>query len=358
MKNIQTGGRGPAAALFLIPAVLFFFAGCKGKGGPGAAGSEAEVPVFAVNTSTAVQGQIQDYLPLSGDIISGSTVDVYSDVAGLVVRRYVELGSRVTRGTAIVSVDPSKPGMNYVPAVATAPVGGTVVALPAEVGMTVSQAVSLARISGGDALEIKLFVAERFISKIAMNQTCEITLDAWPGETFRGSVTEISPIVDPASRTMEFKLNVDNPGAKLKAGMFAKVKVITEQKNDIVKIPASAMVQRFGEIYVFVLEDFSPEETEADKDPQKKQGFFASLFGKFFGKKQEAEEAEKAPPPKQYIARKRNITPGISIDGILEIRQGLKPNEEFVVRGQGLLEDGARINVIERVNPLSGQEAL
>jgi RND family efflux transporter MFP subunit len=180
-----------------------------------------------------------------------------------------------------------------------------------------SQQVSLARIAGGNALEIKLFVAERFISKIAMNQNCEITLDAWPGEIFRGSVTEISPIVDPASRTMEVRLNVDNPDAKLKAGMFAKVKVVTEQKDNIVKIPASAMVQRFGESYVYTLET----------DPE---------------------------DPAFLVARKRIITPGISIDGVLEVQQGLKPNEEFVVRGQGQLEDGTRVNVIERVNPLAG----
>jgi multidrug efflux pump subunit AcrA (membrane-fusion protein) len=308
-----------------------------------------------VNTGTAVQGQIQDYLPLSGDIIAGSTVDVYSDVTGLVVRRYVELGSRVSRGTAIAAVDPSKPGMNYVPAVATAPVSGTVVALPAEVGMTVNQQIALARIAGGNALEIKLFVAERFISKIARNQPCEITLDAWPGETFRGSVSEISPVVDPASRTMEVKLNVDNPGAKLKAGMFAKVKVITEQREDIVKIPASALVQRFGESYVFVVEELPPEENQEQPAAAEKKGP-GSFFKSLFGKKEEEAKPDSSPPAKRYAARKRIITPGISIDGILEVQEGLKPNEEFVLRGQSLLEDGARINVIERVNPLPAEE--
>jgi multidrug efflux pump subunit AcrA (membrane-fusion protein) len=315
MKDTAAGRHGPRGiALLIFLAVFVLLAGCGKPDGPGT--GQNDVPIFAVNTGTAVQGQIQDYLPLSGNIVAGSTVDVYSDVAGLVVRRYVELGSRVNRGAAIAAVDPSKPGMNYIPAIAYAPVSGTVVTLPAEVGMSVNQQISLARIAGGNALEIELFVAERFISKIAMNQTCEITLDAWPGETFRGSVTEISPIVDPASRTMEVKLNVDNPDSKLKAGMFAKVKIITEEKENIVKIPASAMVQRFGETYVYTLET----------DPA---------------------------DPAFQVARKRIITPGISIDGILEVQQGLKSNEEFVVRGQGLLEDGARVNVIERVNPLA-----
>jgi multidrug efflux pump subunit AcrA (membrane-fusion protein) len=349
-------GAAALAILFLVSA------SCGKKDGPG---GPQEAPVFAVSTTAAVQGQIADYLALSGDIVSGSTVDVYSDVAGKVTRLYVEVGSHVQRGAAIAAVDPSKPGMTYVPGVATAPISGTVVSLPAQVGMTVSQAVSLARIAGGAAsggmLEIKLYVAERFISKIALNEGCEISLDAWPGEIFRGSVTEVSPVVDPASRTMEVKINVDNPGSKLKAGMFAKVKVVTERKDNIVKIPSNAMIQRFGESYVFVVEELSPQEASlaetaaAEKAPEKKG--FAALFGNLFGKKQEeAAPKENAPPAKQYVARKRIIKPGILIDQILEVQEGLGAEEEIIIRGQTLLDDGARINVVDRVQPLdSGQ---
>jgi multidrug efflux pump subunit AcrA (membrane-fusion protein) len=346
-----------AAALAII---FLLSASCGKEDGPG---GPQEAPVFAVSTTTAVQGQIWDYLALSGDIVSGSTVDVYSDVAGKVTRLYVEVGNRIERGAAIAAVDPSKPGMTYVPGIATAPISGTVVSLPAQVGMTVSQAVSLARIAGGaasgDMLEIKLYVAERFISKIALNESCEISLDAWPGEIFRGSVTEISPVVDPASRTMEVKVNVDNPGAKLKAGMFAKVKVVTERKTNIVKIPSNAMIQRFGESYVFVVEELPPQEASpaavAEKAPEKTG--LAALFENLFGKKQEeAAPEEDVPPAKQYVARKRIIKPGILIDQILEVQEGLGAEEEIIIRGQTLLDDGARINVVDRVQPLdSGQ---
>jgi multidrug efflux pump subunit AcrA (membrane-fusion protein) len=98
--------------------------------------------------------------------------------------------------------------------------------------------------------------------------------------------------------------------------MFAKVRVITEEKQGIVKIPASAVVQRFGENYVFLVET----------DPA---------------------------DPANRIARRKIVRPGILIDGILEVQEGLEPDEEIVVRGQTLLEDGARINIVERVAPLS-----
>ncbi|MDR0642040.1 MAG: efflux RND transporter periplasmic adaptor subunit [Treponema sp.] len=283
------------------------------KGAPPAA---PPVPVFAVNTTSPAQGQIRDYLALSGDIVAGSTVDTYSEAAGKITRLYVGAGSVVRKGDPIALVDPSRPGMNYVESVVRAPIGGTVVSLPAQLGMTISQQVSLAKIAGGGGLEIKLYVAERFISRIRLRQPCEITLDAWPGEIFRGTVHEIAPTVDPASRTMEVRVNVDNRDAKLKAGMFAKVRLITEIKENIVKIPANALVERFGESFVFVV--------EANYDSG--EGF---------------------------VARRRNVSPGILIDGVLEITEGLSPADEIIVRGQTLLQDGARVNIIERQPPLA-----
>jgi len=274
-----------------------------------------EIPRFAVNTILAARGPIQDYIALSGDIWAGTTVDVYSDAAGKVARIYAVVGRRIRRGDPVAAIDPSRPGLTYRNSIAAAPISGTVIAVPAAVGMTVSQAVPLARISGDGGLEIRLNIAERFISKMAMNLPCEITLDAWPGEIFHGSISEISPTVDLASRTMEIRVNVSNTRSRLKPGMFAKVRIITESKNNIVKIPAAAVIRRFGEEYVFVVE----------KDPQN---------------------------PEFNIVKKRIIVPGITIDGVMEVQSGLAADEEVVIRGQTLLDEGARVNIIERAAPL------
>ena len=322
-----------AAVAVTAIVIAIVFSGCSqikafqdknktGPGGPGGAssGDAPVIPVFAVNTTLAVQGQILDYLALSGDIVNGTSVDTYSDAAGKITRVYVNVGDRVSRNDPIAAVDPSKPGMTYVANIVRAPIADTVTSLPAQVGMTISQAVPLARIAGGSALEIRLYVAERFISKIALRQPCQITLDAWPGEVFRGSITEISPVVDPASRTMEVKLNVENPGSKLKAGMFAKVRIITEAKSNIVKIPGSAMGQRFDESYVFTVAT----------DPR---------------------------DPAFRIAKRQVIKPGVLVDGALEVQEGLNLNQEIILKGQNHLEDGSRINVIEQVAPLGSGPA-
>jgi multidrug efflux pump subunit AcrA (membrane-fusion protein) len=115
---------------------------------------------------------------------------------------------------------------------------------------------------------------------------------------------------------MEVKVNVSDTESKLKAGMFAKVRVITEQKENIVKIPVTAVVNRFGERYVFVVDSEHPQNP---------------------------------------VVKKRNIVQGIQIDGVLEVSEGLAPDEEIVIRGMSLLEDGSRINIIERQSPLSLQ---
>ena len=302
---------------FILLLIVLTLSSCglvKGKNKPGAQAA-SQVSIFAVNTTTAVKGQIQDYIALSGEIIAGSTVDTYSETAGKVAELYVTVGQWVNKGDRIAAIDPSRPGMTFQWSIAVAPISGSVSLLPAQVGMMISPAVPLARISGGGGLEIKLFVAERFISKIAMNLPVTITLDAWPGETFSGNISVISPTVDPASRTMEVRVNVSNHGNKLKAGMFAKARIITERKNNIVKIPATALISRFGEQYIYVVQQ-DPENSEFN------------------------------------IVKKRNVVPGILIDGILEVQSGLEPGEEIVTRGMSLLDDGVRVNIIERTAPL------
>jgi multidrug efflux pump subunit AcrA (membrane-fusion protein) len=302
-----------AVTTFLVIAI-FGLTGC-GRGGRGAGGAAAaEAIVYAVNITPAAQGRIRDHFALSGDVIAASTVDAFSDAAGRVSGLFVNVGSQVRQDDPIAEVDPSRPGMEFVPSLVTSPISGTIVALPAQLGMTINQAFPMARIATGDDLEIRLFVAERFISKVALNQPSEIILNAWPGEVFTGTIVELSPTLDPLSRTMEIRVRVDNPGTHLMAGMFAQVRIIIEEQENAVQIPAAAMVTRFGESFIFVVDESDPE----------------------------------AP-----VARRRDVLPGIIIDGVMEVRQGLSGGEAVVTQGQTVIYDGARINIIQRLLPLN-----
>ncbi|GMO40320.1 MAG: efflux RND transporter periplasmic adaptor subunit [Termitinemataceae bacterium] len=311
MKNKKNG------IALLLMAAFFAFTSCNNKKEDDK--KKFDVPVFAVSTQTLHAGNIKEYISLSGDIYAGSNVDVYSEVAGKITRVYVNVGDRVVKGASIAAVDPSQPGMRYVANIVRAPISGTITTLPAQVGMQVSTQLSLAQIAGGGALEIQLNVSERFISEIKMGLPCEIKLDAFPQDSFKGRVSEISPVVDPASRTEKIKVNVDNQGAKLKAGMFATVKIIVQDKNNSITIPFISVLQNSENFFVYTV----------DTDPK---------------------------DPAFRIAKQRIITTGIHTDDLIEVTEGLSEGDEVIVKGQTTLNDGARLNIISNTNELSQED--
>jgi multidrug efflux pump subunit AcrA (membrane-fusion protein) len=297
-----------AVILFTVLSA-FALPGCKEKDAAQGADQPAQ-PVFAVSVSAVEAVKMADYLTLSGDMIAGSSVDVYSDTAGTITRRYVSIGANVEKGQPIVEVDPSQPGMQYMASVVTAPISGIVSSLSGQIGMKIAQSSAIAVISGGGGLEIQLYVAERFIYKIKMGLPCEITLDAYPNDSFRGRISEISPVVDTSSRTMMIKVNVDNPDDKLKAGMFANVKIITEEKENVLTVPENAVLQRADQQFVYTVVSDTEDQTI-------------------------------------NIAKKTVVSTGLNVGGITEITEGLQIGDQVVTRGQTTLNDGSRVNVIQ-----------
>ncbi len=318
-------------------------AGQGNSQGPGQGGEEQQT-VFAVSTIQSIRGQIKDYIDVNGDVVTKTKVDTYPDTAGKLSSLYVEVGDRVRKDQVIAEVDPSRPGMQFSASPVKAPISGMITALPVQVGSTVSQQMTVAQVSKMDDLEIRVHVAERFISKMQVGLPAEITFEAYPSRSFTGRVREISPVVDPVSRTLELKISLSDGTDVLKSGMFGEVKIITEEKAKVVKIPSESLVRRFGEDFVFVVNrdaaagtdtSGTEAETEAGND-----------------------EAGSEESTKLGIAERRKVSAGIEIDQKLEIQSGLEPGEEVVYRGQTLLEDGSKVRVVEQVQPLSESDTL
>jgi membrane fusion protein, multidrug efflux system len=285
------------------------------------ADEEEKITAFAISTTLAVQGEIKDYLQLNGDIAAKTTVDTFADTTGKLKNLYVKVGDSVKKDEIIAEVDPSRPGMTFAVSPVKASISGTVTFVPVQIGSTVAPNMPIAKISKMNELQVIIYVAERFISKLRINLPAIIRTEAFPGDIFRGKILELSPVVDKSSRTIEVKLSVRNTGYKLKAGMFAEVKLITEEKEGIVKIPSEALIKRFGESYIFVV-----KENPSD--------------------------------PERNIAEKRVVSPGLRIDNQLEITAGLEAGDEIVIRGQTLLEDGSIVKVVSTVPPLESQDKV
>jgi len=220
--------------------------------------------IFAVNTTTAIKGEIQDYLELNGDVKSKTEVDVYPDVFGKLKSYNVTIGQYVVRDQVLAYVDPSKPGMDYKWSPVKSPINGTITDLPLDLGATVSQQSSVAIVGRLDQIEITTNIAEKYVSKIKLGLQAFIKVHAYPDITFNARITEVSPVINPQTRMMAIKLSILGDSRLLKPGMFAEIRIITERKENIVKIPADAHIIRFGESYVFVVVDQLPGSIDAD----------------------------------------------------------------------------------------------
>lgn len=284
---------------------------CKGKSEKTAKEEETET-IYAVNADIVQAGNLDDYLEFGGDVSSVSAVDVYPDAAGKISRIRVSVGDLVKKDQIIAYVDPSRPGMNYSENPVKAPISGRVTSFPPTIGTMVSQSYSIAKISDTDELQIKVNVAERFISRIRENQTAIVSFDAYPGVEFKARVFEVSPVLDTTSRTMLAKLKVEPADSRIKAGMYARVKLITDTIEGAVVIPNDAIVYRDGKPYVFTAK---------------------------------SETAESS-------VNMVSVKEGLSVDNKTEIQEGLKEGDVIIVKGQSLLSDGSKVKILS----ISGKE--
>jgi len=89
------------------------------------------------------------------------------------------------------------------------------------------------------------------IGRLKPGDAVAITVDSYPGRTFTGQIEEILPQVDMATRTVQVRLTIANPGLKLKPGMFVNVDVKSNLGRQLV-IPASAVFQSGTRQIVFL----------------------------------------------------------------------------------------------------------
>ena len=278
---------------------------CKGKSEKTAKEEETET-IYAVNADIVQAGNLDDYLEFGGDVSSVSAVDVYPDAAGKISRIRVSVGDLVKKDQIIAYVDPSRPGMNYSENPVKAPISGRVTSFPPTIGTMVSQSYSIAKISDTDELQIKVNVAERFISRIRENHTAIVSSDAYPGVEFKARVFEVSPVLDTTSRTMLAKLKVEPADSRIKAGMYARVKLITDTIEGAVVIPNDAIVYHDGKPYVFTAKSESAESS----------------------------------------VNMVSVKEGLSVDNKTEIQEGLKEGDVIIVKGQSLLSDGSKVKIL------------
>ncbi|MFO7721943.1 MAG: efflux RND transporter periplasmic adaptor subunit, partial [Bacteroidales bacterium] len=113
-----------------------------------------------------------------------------------------------------------------------APTGGVVVTRNIKEGDYVKTGEPLFGIADLSELWLHLQAFESDLAKLRYGQEVGFTVEAWPGETFTGRIAFIAPDVDKRTRTVPVRVNVPNPDARLKPGMFARGQVRVKLAGD------------------------------------------------------------------------------------------------------------------------------
>jgi RND family efflux transporter MFP subunit len=112
---------------------------------------------------------------------------------------------------------------------------------------------AVASVVGIDSVIIRTTVIERDYSRIRIGQKASVTVDAFQSRLFSGIVSRIAPMLQEASRVAQMEVEVSNDSLLLKPGMFARVEVVTAEKDSAQIVPAVAVVSRNGETGVFTV---------------------------------------------------------------------------------------------------------
>jgi Cu(I)/Ag(I) efflux system membrane fusion protein len=186
-----------------------------------------------------------------------------------------------------------------------APAGGLLQELMVRPGMTVSQGMSLARITGLSTVWVEAALPEAEAAAARVGEPVAVVLPAFPGQTLHGRVSAVLPEASSETRTLRVRAELPNPQGRLRAGMFARM-TLGGGAGEALVVPAEAVIRTGQRAVVYVVD--AP--------------------GRF------------TPVP---------VRLGRELGDRLEILEGLQPGQQVVASGQFLIDSEASMQgVLQR----------
>ncbi|WP_194212412.1 efflux RND transporter periplasmic adaptor subunit [Kordiimonas pumila] len=170
----------------------------------------------------------------------------------------------------------------------TAPFDGLLGLREVSEGSYLSTSTKITTIDAIDTIKLDFYVPERFVATLASGQSVEATVEAYPGKIFKGIVKTVDSRIDPATRSVLVRAEIDNSQHTLRPGMLMMVEVTSRSWNAL-SISEEGIVPANNKNYVFVIED--------------------------------------------GIAVRREVTTGIRRPGYVEITSGVTAGDKVVVQG-------------------------
>lgn len=182
-----------------------------------------------------------------------------------------------------------------------APFAGRLGESQVDPGAYVSVGQELATLYRTDRLDVAFRVPARVVGRVREGQPVAVRVDAYPDRVFDGTVEFVSPAVREESRDLLLKASLDNAEGLLKPGSFATAEVTVDTREQVPVVPEEALVATRAGYLAYVIEEGT--------------------------------------------ARRREVTVGLRVPGLAEVREGLAPGETVVKSGHMRLSDGSPVVV-------------
>ena len=227
---------------------------------PGGEGSQQEQYSVPVAVTAARRQSVRETLTLYGSVFAQREVSILTTVNGKVSEIKVQEGNYVAKDQVLAIIDRDQAGLKFAPVEVESTIPGIVKSVLIQEGATANPGVPLFQIVDMDVIEVLVDVPEKRIGQVRVGQTAEISVVSYPDRVFAGTIDRLSPVVDPASRSLETRIRVVNRGYLLKPGMFAEASIILSQRDEAVTIPLSAVIDKDGRRVVYLVEQETARE--------------------------------------------------------------------------------------------------
>ncbi len=168
-----------------------------------------------------------------------------------------------------------------------------------------------------DPVYVDFSVPQRKLVELRSGMRVRVTSDVAPDEVFGGEIIAVNPEVDTVTRNVRVRALVNNPGEKLRVGMFANVDVVLPESRSVLAVPATAVLYAsFGDS-VFVIEEQRNEQSG---------------------------ETER-------VLRQQFVRLGQTRGDFVDVTEGLKPGETVVTSGVFKLRSGANVVIDNTLAP-------
>ncbi len=158
-----------------------------------------------------------------------------------------------------------------------------------------------------DTVKIDINVLDRDIAKIPQVNKSIATIDVIPGRQYPAFITRTAQAVTTTTRTMPVEIVIPNKDESIKPGEFARVTLVLGENPDAITVPTEAVLRDNNGTYVYVVQD--------------------------------------------TIAKRRNVTTGVTQNDRLEIVSGLDGTERVIVIGQTFVHPNGKVIVVKNPNP-------